>query len=75
MKATQSSCKLGIEFVNWGKLGDRYIHGFGIPGRICGLYVSTSTGGACVRWARRASWMSIRSRAWRRATTNSCRRG
>lgn len=33
MKATQGSYKLGIEFVNWGKLGDRYIHGFGILGQ------------------------------------------
>jgi tryptophan halogenase len=33
MKATQGSYKLGIEFVNWGKLGERYIHGFGILGQ------------------------------------------
>ncbi len=33
MKATQGTYKLGIEFVNWGKLGERYIHGFGILGQ------------------------------------------
>ena len=29
MKATQGTFKLAIEFVNWGRQGDRYMHGFG----------------------------------------------
>ncbi len=33
MRQTQATFKLGIEFVNWGKEGDSYIHGFGQIGR------------------------------------------
>jgi tryptophan halogenase len=33
LKATQGTFKLGIEFVNWSKLGDRYMHGFGVIGQ------------------------------------------
>lgn len=32
LKQCQGSYKLGIEFVNWGAIGDRYIHGFGPVG-------------------------------------------
>src|SRR5690606_27249504 len=30
---TQGTFKLGIEFVNWGAIGDSYFHGFGPVGR------------------------------------------
>ena len=33
LRATQGTFKLGIEFVNWGAIGDRYTHGFGKIGQ------------------------------------------
>jgi tryptophan halogenase len=37
VKKTQGTFKLGIEFVNWARLGDSYIHGFGGIGQDLGL--------------------------------------
>jgi tryptophan halogenase len=37
IKATQATFKLGIEFKNWGGLGESYIHGFGNMGHSTGL--------------------------------------
>ena len=33
MRETMGSFKLGVEFVNWGRPGDRYMHGFGRLGQ------------------------------------------
>jgi tryptophan halogenase len=37
IKQVQGTFKLGIEFVDWGKPGDRYVHGFGTIGHDLGL--------------------------------------
>jgi tryptophan halogenase len=37
VRRTKGSFKLGIEFVNWGRLGDSYIHGFGKIGQDLGV--------------------------------------
>ena len=35
MRATQATFKVGIQFENWGAVGDKYLHGFGIIGQDC----------------------------------------
>lgn len=37
LAATQGTIKLGIEFVDWSRSGDRYMHAFGTVGRGLGL--------------------------------------
>ncbi|MGB9108705.1 MAG: tryptophan halogenase family protein [Telluria sp.] len=36
VKRTQATVKLGIQFRDWGRIGDSYIHGFGAIGRSLG---------------------------------------
>lgn len=36
MKMTEGTFKLGIQFNNWGNIGDSYIHGFGVIGQDLG---------------------------------------
>lgn len=35
MKRTRATLKLGIEFQNWGNIGDKYFHSFGVTGKGC----------------------------------------
>ncbi len=37
VKQTRGTFKLGIQFVDWGRIGDRYIHGFGTLGHDLGF--------------------------------------
>ena len=37
VRETQGSFKLGIQFNDWGRIGDSYVHGFGTIGRDVGL--------------------------------------
>lgn len=37
VRETKGTFKLGIQFKDWGKIGDSYIHGFGTIGRDLGL--------------------------------------
>ncbi len=37
VRATQGTYKLGIEFVDWGQRGERYLHSFGSVGQDLGL--------------------------------------
>lgn len=37
VRQTQGTFKLGIMFNDWGKIGDSYVHGFGVIGRDLGL--------------------------------------
>jgi tryptophan halogenase len=32
VRAVRGTFKLGIQFVDWGRIGDRYVHGFGVIG-------------------------------------------
>jgi hypothetical protein len=54
MSKTQASYKLGIEFQDWGHVGNRFFHGFGDFGPPVDGLARTSTGCA---WRRRFNAM------------------
>ena len=48
IRNTKGSFKLGIEFVNWGQVGDSYIHGFGKIGQaLRGIGPAVAERGGC----------------------------
>jgi tryptophan halogenase len=65
MRETQGTIKLGIEFVNWGRVGDRYMHGFGrfgpgpVDRSVRPVLAPHAYSGACTRPGR-----ATRSIAW-----------
>jgi tryptophan halogenase len=75
IKATQASFKLGIEFVDWRKLGDAYIHPFGAFGvEMHGIYFyhfwlrHRASGGTLNRDCFNSSTMAARAGRFARPT-------
>jgi tryptophan halogenase len=75
LRATRGTFKLGIEFVNWSAIGDRYTHGFGKLGpNWTGCRSITSGCAACKRaWPPASATTPSTPRP--RARPSSCGRG
>ena len=73
MRAVRGTFKLGIEFVDWGRIGDRYIHGFGTIGHdYRSAAVPPVLAEAARRRARRATSANTRSTPRPRRPASSC---
>src|SRR3546814_18966590 len=54
LRASQGTFKLGIEFNDWRRVGDSYLHAFGETGMALGRSEERRVGKECVRTLR--SW-------------------
>lgn len=72
LRETHGSFKLGIEFVNWGRLGSRYMHAFGRLGQDLWTVPFHQYWLKMHQAGKAPALGSTQSRAWLPTATSSC---